>query len=91
MAFAISICFQKTFSFLNCSISAFDVAWRRQSACLSVAESAAPGQSVAFAERVLPRAADLWVQAALEHRQRFQQLFFPEESRSTEKALLEPA
>jgi site-specific DNA recombinase len=33
---------------------------------------------LAFAERVLPRAADLWVQAPLEQRQRFQQLFFPE-------------
>ena len=33
---------------------------------------------LAFAERVLPRAADLWVQASLEQRQRFQQLFFPE-------------
>jgi hypothetical protein len=33
---------------------------------------------VAFAERVLPRAADLWVQASLEQRQRFQQLFFPD-------------
>ena len=33
---------------------------------------------LAFAERVLPRAADLWVQASLERRQRFQQLFFPE-------------
>jgi hypothetical protein len=32
---------------------------------------------LAFAERVLPRAADLWVQASLEQRQRFQQLFFP--------------
>ena len=32
----------------------------------------------AFAERVLPRAADLWVQASLEQRQRFQQLFFPD-------------
>jgi hypothetical protein len=32
----------------------------------------------AFAERVLPRAADLWMQASLEQRQRFQQLFFPE-------------
>ncbi len=31
-----------------------------------------------FAERVLPRAADLWVQASLEQRQRLQQLFFPE-------------
>jgi hypothetical protein len=33
---------------------------------------------LAFAERVLPRAADLWVQASLEQRQRFQLLFFPE-------------
>ena len=32
----------------------------------------------AFAERVLPRAADLWVQASLEQRLRFQQLFFPD-------------
>jgi hypothetical protein len=33
---------------------------------------------LAFAERVLPRAADLWVQASLEPRQRFRQLFFPD-------------
>jgi hypothetical protein len=33
---------------------------------------------LAFAERVLPRAADLWVQASLEQRQRFQHLFFPD-------------
>jgi hypothetical protein len=33
---------------------------------------------LAFAERVLPRAADVWVQASLEQRERFQQLFFPE-------------
>jgi hypothetical protein len=33
---------------------------------------------LAFAERVLPRADDLWVQASLEQRQRFQQLFFPD-------------
>ena len=32
---------------------------------------------LAFAERVLPRAADLWMHASLEQRQRFQQLFFP--------------
>ena len=30
---------------------------------------------LAFAERVLPRAADLWVQAQLDQRQRFQPLF----------------
>ena len=45
---------------------------------------------LAFAERVLPRAADLWVQASLDQRQRFQQLFFPEGVPSTEKALFEP-
>ena len=33
---------------------------------------------LAFAERVLPRAADLWVHASLAQRQRFQQLFLPE-------------
>ncbi len=31
-----------------------------------------------FAERILPRTADLWVQASLDQRQRFQQLFFPD-------------
>ncbi|HMF99458.1 MAG TPA: hypothetical protein VKE96_34395, partial [Vicinamibacterales bacterium] len=33
---------------------------------------------LAFAERVLPRAADLWVEASLDQRERFQQLFFPD-------------
>ena len=33
---------------------------------------------MAFAERILPRKADLWVQASLEQRQQFQQLFFPD-------------
>jgi len=33
---------------------------------------------LAFAERVLPSAADLWVQASLNQRQRLQQLFFPD-------------
>ena len=33
---------------------------------------------LAFTERVLPRAADLWVQASLDQRQRLQQLFFPD-------------
>jgi len=32
---------------------------------------------LAFAERILPRASDLWVQASL-YKQRLQQLFFPE-------------
>ena len=33
---------------------------------------------MAFAERVRPRASDLWVQASLDYKQRLQQLFFPE-------------
>lgn len=33
---------------------------------------------LAFVERVLPRAADLWVRASLDQRQRLQRLFFPE-------------
>jgi len=33
---------------------------------------------LAFAERILPRASDLWVQASLDQQQRLQQLFFPE-------------
>ena len=33
---------------------------------------------LAFAERILPCAADLWVQASLEQRQWFQQLFLPD-------------
>jgi hypothetical protein len=33
---------------------------------------------LAFAERVLPRASDLWVQASLSQKQRLQQLFFPD-------------
>ena len=33
---------------------------------------------LAFAERILPRASDLWVQATLDYKQRLQQLFFPE-------------
>jgi len=33
---------------------------------------------LAFAERVLARAPDLWVQASLNQKQRLQQLFFPE-------------
>ena len=32
---------------------------------------------LAFAERILPRASDLWVQASLDYKQRVQQLFFP--------------
>jgi hypothetical protein len=33
---------------------------------------------LAFTERILPRASDLWVQASLDYKQRLQQLFFPE-------------
>jgi hypothetical protein len=33
---------------------------------------------LALAERILPRASDLWVQASLDYKQRLQQLFFPE-------------
>ena len=33
---------------------------------------------LAFAERILPRASDLRVQASLDYKQRLQQLFFPE-------------
>ena len=33
---------------------------------------------LAFAERILPRASDLWVQASLDYKQRLEQLFFPE-------------
>ena len=33
---------------------------------------------LAFAERILPRASDLWVQASLDYKQRLQQLFFLE-------------
>jgi len=33
---------------------------------------------LAFAERGLPRASDLWVQASLNQKQRLQQLFFPD-------------
>ena len=33
---------------------------------------------LAFEERILPRASDLWVQAPLDYKQRLRQLFFPE-------------
>jgi hypothetical protein len=33
---------------------------------------------LAFAERILPRASDLCVQASLDYKQQLQQLFFPE-------------
>jgi len=45
---------------------------------------------LAFVERVLPKASDLWVHASLDQRQRLQQLFFRRECRSRENALVEP-
>src|SRR5206468_13029112 len=45
---------------------------------------------LAFAERVLPRASELWVQASLNQKQRLQQLFFRTRSGSTENDLFEP-
>lgn len=45
--------------------------------------------STGFAERILPRASDLWVQASLEQRQCLQKLFFQMASASTETALFE--
>ena len=42
---------------------------------VTIAQKSAEAEVCPFAERVLPRVADLWVQASLEQRQRFQQLF----------------
>ena len=44
---------------------------------------------LSFAERVLPRASDLWIQASLE--QRLQRLFFRTVWRSAEKPSIEPS
>jgi len=46
---------------------------------------------LAFAERVLPRAADLWVRRHSNNGSGSNNYSFRTESRSTEKALLEPA
>jgi hypothetical protein len=43
---------------------------------------------LAFAERVLPSASNLWVQAALDQKQRLQKLFFPEGLRFDGKRLV---
>jgi site-specific DNA recombinase len=43
---------------------------------------------LAFAERVLPSASNLWVQASLNQKQRLQQLFFPEGVRFDGKRLV---
>ena len=46
---------------------------------------------LAFAERVLPSASNLWVQSSFAQKQRLQQVFFPDGFVSTGKGLLEPA
>ena len=43
---------------------------------------------LSFAERVLPNASDLWVQASLNQKQRLQQLFFPDGLRLAGKRLV---
>jgi hypothetical protein len=45
---------------------------------------------LAFAERVLPKASELWVHASLDQRQRLQQMFLRTVCRSTENASVEP-
>jgi hypothetical protein len=45
---------------------------------------------LAFAERVLPSASNLWVQSSLNQKQRLQQLFFPDGVRFDGRGLLEP-
>jgi hypothetical protein len=52
-----------------------DLAFMQQG---SYAGSSPTERILNFAERVLPRASDLWIQASLEQRQRLQRLFFPE-------------
>jgi site-specific DNA recombinase len=46
---------------------------------------------LAFAERVLPSASNLWVQSSFAQKQRLQQVFFPDGVRFDGKSLLEPA
>jgi len=43
---------------------------------------------VAFAERVLPSASNLWVQSSLNQKQRLQQLFFPDGMRFDGKRIV---
>ena len=42
---------------------------------------------LALAERILPRASDLWVQSSLDNKQRRQQLFFPRRNRVRRKSI----
>ena len=46
---------------------------------------------LAFAERVLPSASNLWVQSSLNKKQRLQQLLFPEGVRFDGKRIVGPA
>ena len=46
---------------------------------------------LAFAERVLPSASNLWVQSSFAQKQRLQQVFFPQGIRFDGNGLLEPA
>jgi hypothetical protein len=43
---------------------------------------------LAFAERVLPKASDVWIQASLAQRQQLQKLFFPEDIRFDGKSIV---
>lgn len=43
---------------------------------------------LAFAERVMPRASDVWIQASLAQRQQLQKLFFPEGIRFDGKSIV---
>jgi hypothetical protein len=45
---------------------------------------------LAFAELILPRASDLWVQASLDYKQRLQQLFARKAWRSSEIDSIDP-
>ena len=45
---------------------------------------------LAFVERILPRASNLWVQASLDYKQGCSSCSFLQESRSTEIDLIEP-
>ncbi|HTV02318.1 MAG TPA: hypothetical protein VMF13_17350 [Luteitalea sp.] len=46
--------------------------------------------ALAFAERTLPRAAALWVQAPLTYKQLLHHLFYPDGTRTTPNGSLEP-
>jgi hypothetical protein len=64
----------KSLVFSDCSYVVFD----RAKDAERFAVHAMRSFILAFAERILPRASDLWVQASLDYKQRLQQLFFPE-------------